>query len=1034
MRLVPTTVAVTVLAATFVVAPTMSSGAKPRPVAPTVREVGIPAVAGSGAPAARARTAAPTVGDPVVAATRVDGVDFDVAGVTFDRTPPTGTRVEVRTHDASGWSGWVDLDLEEDDAPDPGSADARHARPGTAPLAAAGSDAADIRVTTPDGSVPPGLRASLVDGGDSPADTAIDPPAGSAVAAVARPTIISRAQWGADESIRTCDGERLSGFKAVVVHHTVNSNTYSADQVPALLRSMYAFHVKSRGWCDLGYQILVDRFGRAYEGRKGSTAAFVMGAQAGGFNAETTGISVIGDFTSTPMSSAAQSTVTRVAAWEGDRSLFDPSSSVVLTSAGGTRYKAGVRVTKTRVVGHRDLSLTSCPGDRAYPQVASIRSGAGSIWRAGQWSVQKPKTVAETYSRPASGSFDLSGRGFGHGVGLSQWGAYGAATRGLTWQQTLAFYYPGTTRTANGNPSVRVLLQSVGTGATELVTQSGNQVSNGSRSSTLSTAYRWRVVPEGSGVSLQAWHSGRWNAVNGWTRSTAPLTLSRPSTGTVRLVLANGTQREFRGTVRVVPVSGRAYPVNVVFTESYLRGVVPNEMPASWPAAALAAQSVAARTYVAYGRSSAGSRAYDTCDTTCQAYRGVADYTAQGVRTRSNEDSRATAAVNATVGVIVSYGGKPALAQYSSSNGGRTVRGSAPYLVAKADPYDGAVASPSNPSTWQATLTAAAVESRYPAIGTLRSIAVGPRTGGGGTGTFGGRVGTVTLSGSAGSATVSGDAFRSALGLRSTWWTVSSAAPRSAAYSPRDVTGDALGDVIIPSGAALKTLSYTGSKTFTTRQIVGSGFSGMRAAAAVGPFDNDNLGDVVAIDPSGNAWLYRGLGASNLNAGRVLLAAGWGQVTMIVPTGDWNGDGLTDFATRMSDGRLILRTGNGTGRITSSPTIGTGWNGLSQVTSGEYDGDGKRDLVAVRSSDGALVLYAGNGTGGFKPGRLIGASGWTAMSAVRGIGDITGDGRDDLLTRRKSDGALLVYRVVGAARLTTPLSAGASSSTLTWGQ
>ncbi len=240
-------------------------------------------------------------GDPVVATKQVQGVDFDLAGVTFDTTPPAGTHVEVRTHGESGWSGWTDLGL-DGDGPDPGSADARHARPGTEAVAAAGSDGIDIRVTTPDGTLPRGLRASLVDGGRSSADDALSAPAGSAVAAVTRPTIISRAQWGADESLRTCDAERLPGFKAVVVHHTVNSNTYTADQAPAIIRSIYAYHTQSQGWCDIGYQILVDRFGRAYEGRKGSPAGFVQGAQAGGFNAETTGISVIGDFTSVPFS------------------------------------------------------------------------------------------------------------------------------------------------------------------------------------------------------------------------------------------------------------------------------------------------------------------------------------------------------------------------------------------------------------------------------------------------------------------------------------------------------------------------------------------------------------------------------------------------------------------------------------------------------------------------------------------------------------------------------------------------------------
>lgn len=154
----------------------------------------------------------------------------------------------------------------------------------------------------------------------------------------------------------------------------------------------------------------------------------------------------------------------------------------------------------------------------------------------------------------------------------------------------------------------------------------------------------------------------------------------------------------------------------------------------------------------------------------------------------------------------------------------------------------------------------------------------------------------------------------------------------------------------------------------------------------------------------------------------------------MVPVGDWDGDAKTDIATRTTDGRLVLHRGDGTGRIVSSATIGTGWSGLSQVTSGEYDGDGRRDLVTVRAKDGALVLYPGNGTGGFRSPVVIGWSGWNAMSAVRGVGDITGDGRDDILTRRASDGKALVYRVQGAARLTPPLSAGTYASTAAWGQ
>ncbi len=1044
MRPILTPIAVVTLSATFMVVPTVTSGATPRPVSPLVHDVAVPAVAGVGASTAQRSATAPGagatstdrhgVGDPVVATKQVRGVGFDLAGVTFDETPPVGTHVQVRTHGDGGWSDWTDLEL-NGDGPDPRSVDARHARPGTEAVAAAGSDSIDIRVTTPDGTLPRGVRASLVDGGRSSADDALTAPSGSAVAAVARPTIITRAEWGADESLRTCDAERLPGFKAVVVHHTVNSDTYTADQAPAIIRSIYAYHTKSQGWCDLGYQILVDRFGRAYEGRKGSPTGFVQGAQAGGFNAETTGISVIGDFTSVPFPAATQSTVTKLVAWEADRSLFDPTTSVTLTSAGNSKFDPGEKVTLPRTIGHRDLSLTGCPGDTAYAQqLPTIRRDAGTSWRDGQWDPQPATPALETYARPASSIFTLAGRGYGHGVGLSQWGAYGAATKSLTWQQILAFYFPGTTRTSQGDPTLRVWLSAVGTSGVQFSQLNGLVVSDGTRQSTLSTSYRWRVVPEGSALTLQANSGSGWFAVTTWRGSTKPLTVSRPSTSSIRVLLPSGTQREYAGSVRVVPVSGKAYAVNLVGSERYTRAVVPVEMSAGWPAAALSAQAVAARTYAAHSRAAAGSRVYDICDVSCQAYNGVADYNAAGSLTRRYEDPRSTSATTATAGTVLTYGGKPAFTQYSASNGGRTVSGGTAYLPAKGDPYDGAVVSAANPGTWTASMAATAVEKAFPTIGTLRSVAIGSRTGGGGTGTWGGRVASVTVSGSAGSSTVSGDTFRTRLGLRSTWWTVTSAPVRSVPYSPRDVTGEMLPDVILPSGAQLKTVSYTGSMGFTTKQILSAGFGDMRAAAAVGPWSQDSLGDVVAIDSAGTAWYYPGLGKSGLNAGRYQLATGWGPVNLVVPVGDWEGDGKTDIVTRMNDGRLVLHRGDGTGRIVSTATIGTAWSGLSQITSGDFDGDGRRDLFTVRAKDGALVLYPGNGTGGFRAAAVIGWSGWNSMSAVRGVGDITGDGRDDLLARRTSDGALLVYRVQGAARVTPPLVAGTYASSTAWGQ
>ena len=123
--------------------------------------------------------------------------------------------------------------------------------------------------------------------------------------AVAQPTIYSRAQWGADESIRDKSSLRYGTISAGFVHHTVNANDYTEDQVPAIIRSIYAYHVKSRGWSDIGYNFLVDRFGQIFEGRAGGVAEPIVGAQAVGWNSVSTGIAIIGTFEQTAPPEAA---------------------------------------------------------------------------------------------------------------------------------------------------------------------------------------------------------------------------------------------------------------------------------------------------------------------------------------------------------------------------------------------------------------------------------------------------------------------------------------------------------------------------------------------------------------------------------------------------------------------------------------------------------------------------------------------------------------------------------------------------------
>jgi len=388
--------AVVALGAAGVLAPVLPVDAQPVPVTPSTVTVPIPSVTA----AAPDRSVQPTVpAARVVAQLTRTGVDFDVAGVTFDGAVPAGLLVEARTHSGDGWSAWSSLEATDDSGPDEDSAEALRAASGTEPLAAPGSDGIDVRVLSPTGRAPRGLAARLVDGGRSDADATLGHRPGSAAASVTTPTVITRAQWGADESLRPCTPDPLGGFKAGVVHHTVNTNAYTTDEAASILRGIYSYHTQDRGWCDIGYNFLVDRFGRTYEGRVGSRTGAVLGAHAGGFNSETFGVSVIGDHTSSPFPAAVVTAVEKVIAWQADRWAFNPADTVLLTSRGSSKFPEATAVTLPRVIGHRDLALTACPGDAAYPQVPTIRSGSATMWRAGQYVVAAARYAAITPRR-----------------------------------------------------------------------------------------------------------------------------------------------------------------------------------------------------------------------------------------------------------------------------------------------------------------------------------------------------------------------------------------------------------------------------------------------------------------------------------------------------------------------------------------------------------------------------------------------------------------------------------------------------------
>jgi SpoIID/LytB domain protein len=369
--------------------------------------------------------------------------------------------------------------------------------------------------------------------------------------------------------------------------------------------------------------------------------------------------------------------------------------------------------------------------------------------------VQASRAVTENYAVPKGGRLSLTGHGYGHGHGMSQYGAQGAALKGLTYAQIVAFYYPGTALTSTSG-AMRVLLSADTDNQVQVSPASGLSVREVSTGTTWALPRyagitTWRLRNTVSGATALDYYDGTWHVLHpGGRIINGDGEFFR--TGNAFPTLQLGTARRvYRGALRLTNTN----TVNVVSVDDYVRGVIPREMPASWQPEALRAQAVAARTYGVFDRTAHPTRYYDTCDTTsCQVYGG-----------RSDEDARSNAAVTATANKILSYGGKPAFTQFSSSSGGWLSAGSQPYLVAKSDPYD-AVSSNAN-HTWKTTLTRAQIQRAYPSLGTLRRVLIRQRDG---HGAWYGRVERMVLDGSKKDVTLTGDAFRSKFGLKSSWF------------------------------------------------------------------------------------------------------------------------------------------------------------------------------------------------------------------------------------------------------------------------
>ena len=326
---------------------------------------------------------------------------FSMVALTGDDL--TGTEVKVRAkHGDGNWGTWYDAETLESNGSDNPEDSAHHGPRGTDPVFVGLTTSVQISVTRPPGapvtSAPAGasdedlgadlgyvpasterslaqnMSAILITPPQAPVDAQFTPPVG-VLAPGQPPNIISRAQWGADESLK-CGGPRYDkGLRAAVIHHTAGSNDYAPEDSAAMVRAAYAYHTRTLGWCDIAYNGLVDKYGQVFEGRAGGMDRPVEGSHTGGFNTDTWGVAMIGDFQVTPPTDIQIRTVGRLLGWRLGLDHVDPKGFLQLTSAGGayTHFPRGFTPTLPTIFTHRDVGNTECPGDAAYAAMGQIR-------------------------------------------------------------------------------------------------------------------------------------------------------------------------------------------------------------------------------------------------------------------------------------------------------------------------------------------------------------------------------------------------------------------------------------------------------------------------------------------------------------------------------------------------------------------------------------------------------------------------------------------------------------------------------------
>jgi SpoIID/LytB domain protein len=712
------------------------------------------------------------------------------------------------------------------------------------------ADGVQVRIDTPSGEVPADTELTLLDNPVRPEDEVLagSAPAASAQAAVNKPTIITRAQWGADESLRRGTTSYSDKVKVAFVHHVVSTNDYTRAQAAQQMRNVYSWFTEGIQVNDFGYNFMVDRFGRIYEGRAGGVDKAVIGAHTAGFNAETFAVSFLGNADTLNPDAASKEKIldamSDLIAWKFDLDDVNPLGTDVLTSAGpgpgqGTTsmYWPGEKVTSKTIAGHGDIGSTSCPGVFLRPSLDHIRlavsarqgrnffppsiTGDRLAWGSGgnitltprsngameatmtisnacgdplrtlsastdvaadvpfTWNLRDSAGKAVppglyTFEITASSNgkelfpwvgtarisatadsppdpctppeqFTLSGTGYGHGVGLSQWGAYAMASQDpkrWTAKRIVEYYYQGETagQSAKVEPviddkDVRIGLLYQAPEAKFRVENLGGtgaqmHITYGAKSYVFGPGVEITLTPSRAMVAVQRTDGGRTESLGRGRTITVRWSGTRDpgDAGTANALLNvvgpgetfSSTGHRYRyGNVDITGLktsNGRRLAVvnTLRLGDEYLKGIA--EVNPTWPDGALQAQAIASRSYalsqVARGLDADCGCHMDDGDGPKydQTFRGWLAESQYGDPNRWAEAVDATRP-NPTTGLVATYNGSPVNAYYTAATGGHTlaasdVWGGASVPWARGVPDTWSLQAPGNPyRSWTVVLS-----------------------------------------------------------------------------------------------------------------------------------------------------------------------------------------------------------------------------------------------------------------------------------------------------------------------------------------